>query len=84
MITEFDASKFPKVKRFGLPIFPQDLLRQHLEYLDGHLSLKILKKPEEALDKLMIALMRPQILVNEIGKKITILIREILEDRIEV
>ena len=27
MITEIDASKFPKVKRFGLPIFPQDLLR---------------------------------------------------------
>ena len=46
LIDEFNLEEFPKVKRFGLPIFSKDTLKQYYDYLNGLYSFNVSRKPE--------------------------------------
>lgn len=52
LIDEFNIETFPKVKRYGLPIFEKELLVQFYQYVDGLYSANVMKEPEKALQKL--------------------------------
>lgn len=49
MIDDFSLQGLPKVKRFGLPFFSQDNLKQHFAYINGLFSLNVEKRPQIAL-----------------------------------
>ena len=78
LIKDYDVDDCPKVKRFGLPIFTKDLLVQNYEYLQSLFTYRVQKDPEAALSQLFKALRRPFMLYHDSGKKILILMKEIL------
>lgn len=54
---------------------------QFYMYVDGLHSLNVLRQPEVSLQKLGQAISRPKTLCHQIGKKVLLLINEILLSR---
>lgn len=79
MIYELDIEAFPRVKRFGLPIFHQDLLIQYCLYSQSLFALNVLRRPDMAVAQLAKALKRPRVLCHQVTKKVLLLLIEILK-----
>ena len=83
LIDDLHVAQIPQVRRFGLPIFAHELLMQFYMYVDGLHSLNVIRQPQVSLIKLAQAIMRPKILCHQIGKKVLLLMTEILKNREE-
>eukprot|EP00354_Favella_ehrenbergii_P000701 CAMPEP_0170458640 /NCGR_PEP_ID=MMETSP0123-20130129/5552_1 /TAXON_ID=182087 /ORGANISM="Favella ehrenbergii, Strain Fehren 1" /LENGTH=70 /DNA_ID=CAMNT_0010722875 /DNA_START=309 /DNA_END=521 /DNA_ORIENTATION=+ len=53
LIGSYDEDNYPKINRFGLPIFEKDVLLQKFEYIESLFHVNVKRKPDKALEKLV-------------------------------
>ena len=83
LLKQYDEENYPKINRFGLPIFEKNELVQKYEYVSGLYYANVDRKPDKAIEKLIQAIARPEKLCHSVSKKTMILMSELASQKLK-